>query len=252
MANKGSSRKVKCIETGIIYDSIKEAAKAVGLKAHCAISDCCNGKQRTAGGYHWEYTNEFNKLPNEIWKDAIHLQYGTDKYEMIPGYSVSNFGRFVNNETGHILKTFNDTDDYTNITLNKKRYRAHRIVASTFIPNDDPLNKTEVNHIKENEKSNNRVDNLEWCTQTENNNYGTRTKRATETIKNKYGAEIIKNAIDANKKKVQCVETEELYDSLTTAAESAGLKSYTSISDVIDNPNRTAGGYHWVSVNDRE
>lgn len=46
----------------------------------------------------------------------------------------------------------------------------HRAVALAFIPNDDPQNKTEVNHIDEN-KLNNRYDNLEWCTKSYNQKY---------------------------------------------------------------------------------
>lgn len=48
-------KKVKCIETGIVYNSLGEAAKAVGLKCKSNITTAAKNPTRTAGGYHWEY-----------------------------------------------------------------------------------------------------------------------------------------------------------------------------------------------------
>lgn len=56
----------------------------------------------------------------------------------------------------------------------KERYMVHRLVAMAFIPNPDNL--PYINHKDEN-KSNNNVDNLEWCTGEYNTNYGTRNLR---------------------------------------------------------------------------
>lgn len=51
-------RSVQNIETKEIFGSIDEATKACGLKSSSAITQCCQGKQKTAGGYHWEYVDE--------------------------------------------------------------------------------------------------------------------------------------------------------------------------------------------------
>lgn len=56
----------------------------------------------------------------------------------------------------------------------------HRLVLQTFKPNQNPELYTQINHIDEN-KENNRLDNLEWCTAEENNNHGTRKERAIKT-----------------------------------------------------------------------
>ena len=53
--NKSMSKRVKCIETGIIYDSFHEAARKCGIKNYANISEVCSGKRKSAGGYHWEY-----------------------------------------------------------------------------------------------------------------------------------------------------------------------------------------------------
>lgn len=52
----------------------------------------------------------------------------------------------------------------------KKKFHIHRLIAEVFIPNDDPERKTQVNH-KDGCKTNNRVDNLEWVTRSENQSH---------------------------------------------------------------------------------
>jgi group I intron endonuclease len=51
------ARSVRCVETGVIYPTLAEAARANGLQ-HSKISLCCQGKRHTTGGYHWEYYND--------------------------------------------------------------------------------------------------------------------------------------------------------------------------------------------------
>lgn len=50
-------------------------------------------------------------------------------------------------------------------------------------------------------------------------------------------------------KKIMCVETGEVFDYIALAQEKYNVKSAASFSIAIDNPNRTAAGLHWVSVN---
>ena len=47
-------KKIICIETQIIYESIAEAQRKTGIN-HSHISETCNGKRKTSGGYHWKY-----------------------------------------------------------------------------------------------------------------------------------------------------------------------------------------------------
>jgi hypothetical protein len=101
---------------------------------------------------------------NEQWKDI----QGTDGF-----YQISSLGRvksFINtrqniSETEKILKPYLNTKKYPCVSLFKKNYRIHRLVAEHFIPN--PKDLPQVNH-KDGNKTNNEIDNLEWVTNREN------------------------------------------------------------------------------------
>jgi hypothetical protein len=51
---EANSKKVRCIETGIVYSGLPEASKETGCPKS-GISMCCNRKQKSSKGYHWEY-----------------------------------------------------------------------------------------------------------------------------------------------------------------------------------------------------
>jgi hypothetical protein len=90
----------------------------------------------------------------EIWKD-------------IPGYNgykVSSYGR-VMGKRGNILSTSYDKKGYEYVKISPIRKVVHRLVAISFINN--PYNKEQVNHLN-GVKNDNRVQNLEWATQSEN------------------------------------------------------------------------------------
>ncbi len=80
-------------------------------------------------------------------------------------YSVSTDGMVRNDKTGRILKPALTHNGYYRVDLNGKLCRVHTLVAETYI--DNPNNYNQVNHIDGN-KTNNNVDNLEWCTCSQN------------------------------------------------------------------------------------
>lgn len=75
-------------------------------------------------------------------------------------YLVSNTGKIYNKENGYELKPWIINSGYKQLTVSTGNGLVHRIVAKTFIPNED-ISKDIVNHI-DNDKLNNHVDNLEW------------------------------------------------------------------------------------------
>jgi len=96
---------------------------------------------------------------NEIWKQI-------DGYK---NYYVSNFGRVKNIETEKILKPWITCTGYLHVSLSLdgkvKKFAIHRLVAIAFVLN--LKNRHMVDHI-DNERTNNRADNLRWCTNQEN------------------------------------------------------------------------------------
>ncbi len=54
---KKTRKKVRCVETGQIYDGVRIASRETGI-CHNNISQVCNGIRQTAGGYHWEWVTE--------------------------------------------------------------------------------------------------------------------------------------------------------------------------------------------------
>jgi hypothetical protein len=92
-------------------------------------------------------------------------------------YEVSTHGRVRNAKSGRILKPQTDSDGYLFVRLSKdgkcKNHKIHRLIAQEFI--DNPHNKPCVDHINRDRKDN-FLDNLRWCTASENSRNKTKRK----------------------------------------------------------------------------
>ena len=148
----------------------------------------------------------------EIWKDC-------KGYE--GSYQVSNLGRIWSIKGQRYLKGCEDKDGYLRVNLTAKNgkvktERIHRLVAIAFIPN--PLGLPVVNHKDEN-KQNNAVDNLEWCSVRYNNIY-------------------------SKGKPIICVELNRVFDCSQSAMRELGICG-RSIRQCCKGQVKTAGGYHW-------
>lgn len=158
----------------------------------------------------------------EIWKDIA-------GYEGL--YQISNLGNVRNKSK--TLKYQKDRTGYFNVILykNKKRNtkKVHRLVAEAFIENTDKL--PIINHIN-GIKTDNRMENLEWITYKNNSIHA------------------VKNGL-IKTKKVLCVETNKIYESIKEASKDTGVFD-GHISKVCKGERKTTGGYHWVYVKECE
>lgn len=182
----------------------------------------------------------------EVWKPVV-------GYEGL--YEVSNLGnvrsvdsvRIIHNQygehlgkyKGRIRKPSKDNDGYLHVKLScqciQKAFMIHRLVAEAFMPNPDNL--PEVNHINE-DKTDNRVENLSWVSHIQNINHASRNQRVAETLKNRS---------DCSKRVAQYTlggVLVAIYPSIMEVYRQKGYNS-ASISMACNNKRKSAYGYYW-------
>ena len=170
----------------------------------------------------------------EQWRPIIITKNGK-KYDYTGLYEVSNLGRIRSlnyNKTGEVkILKIPTNRAYLAVGLCKhgrrQEFSVHRLVATAFLPN--PNNYTDVNHINEN-KHDNRVENLEWVTHGANLKHGTCQQRMAKS----------------KGRKVRCIETGRVFGSVKEAEQWIGIRS--GIANCLVGKNKTAGGYTWEYV----
>ena len=179
-------------------------------------------------------------VESEFWKDIC-------EYEGY--YQASNFGRirsidrFVSQKNekgelysrlmkGKIIQPRKQNGGYLIVWLCKngksKALTVHRIIANTFIPNVNCY--SDVNHRNGN-KEDNRINNLEWCTRSEN------IRHAYSNLKHGHW-----------KTRVKCVETGFVYESIKEAALDNEAKP-SSVGNNINGRIKSVNGLHFVKLN---
>lgn len=133
---------------------------------------------------------------------------------------------------GKILVQVSNNQGYRVVPLGKDApcCRVHQLIAKTFIPNLE--NKPMINHIDGN-TANNKIDNLEWCTNQENQIH------ARDVLGRGFGVS----------KPVKCVETGEIFTSAQKAA-NGDVSTASRICSVCNHRygRKTCMGYHWEYV----
>ena len=149
-----------------------------------------------------------------IWRPVVGYE---GLYEVSNTGQVRSLNRYVKGkgksyrlQKGKMLSPIKNKDGYLQVNLccngKNKMFLVHRLSAQAFLPNPDNL--PEINH-KDEDKTNNIVDNLEWCDRSYNNNYGTRKDKVRESkLKSGYWTglskdEYIKKYYEENKESIK-------------------------------------------------
>lgn len=152
-------------------------------------------------------------------------------------YAVSNLGHVKNVKTDRVLSVCerdgNGTGTYLSVNLSVepnrcKMFYVHRLVAAAFLPN--PNNLPEINH-KDQNKTNPRLSNLEWCDRRHNMTYGDVVDR------------IIRSKVNHSPEFI-CLETGAIYTNQMAAARELGL-NHRHVNDVLHGRLKSTGGYHF-------
>lgn len=179
---KPKKKPVRCIETGVIYESIAQAAKTFDL-CSTTIGHAANGEYEKAGGYHWEFVDKQSHKP----------------YKKNPQQKRGKAVRCI--ETQEVFKTMSKAAECVGIS-----------VASISRALNGKVKMAGVYH---------------W-----------------EFVKENIDLTPVKKSPKTTAKPVRCVETGEVFRSMREAADHFGIHS-SGIGHALHRRKKTAGGYHW-------
>lgn len=191
------------------------------------------------------------KSSEELWRDVVGYE---GFYEISDHGNIRGVNRDIKRKCdsvgfkikGRKMKGYCDKNGYTRISLRKlghiQKFFIHRLVLAAFVGYDE--NRPQVNH-KNSVRSDNRLENLEWCTQSENMQHAIRNNEQYYNFlhakggDNKISVPVAQYTIDG------CFVSE--YGSISEAAIASGARG-GAISNVCRKRRKTAGGYKWKYI----
>lgn len=217
------------------WKSMKELLKKNPDYRKGAIYHYLKGNSTNAYGYLWEadppISDKIKPNPNEKFKP---IGVYKNKYDLSK-YGVSKGGNVINIEKNYLMakKIKKNGYEVVGLTYEDKtiNFRIHILVANIYIPNDDPINKIQVNHIDKN-RSNNYYKNLEWVTVQQNGAHAT--------------GKMVK-MIDNNTDKILNV-----FRTVRDAFRYLEVQSSGHIAEVCNGNAKTYKGYKWEWVKKNE
>lgn len=161
-------------------------------------------------------------------------------------YEIGTMGTVRNRKTGRTLLQPVSNSGYKRVYLysngKSKPYSVHRLMASAFLECADEL-RNQVNH-KDGNKLNNVIDNLEWCTPSEN---ALHAFASGLEKRSRYQTEMIRLGCNKRHPPVRCVETGQIFTDYVVAAKALGVHK-SGIWHVLNGDQQTTGGLHFESV----
>ena len=209
------------------YESVREATESLNC-CTSSVHAACTGRNKTCKGFVLKYSTcptikePKTTLKGEKWKKIKDSDY-----------EISTLGRVYSHKSCRYITNGLDLDGYPKIYMDGKTYRCHRLVAKTFL--DEIEGKTVVNH-KNGNKSDNTLENLEWCTQKEN------VQHAVDTGLTKCTTAVVQYTLDG--------EFVKEWSRIKDAAKAINVNG-SSISCACLGFSNTIGEYQWRFKGDK-